>query len=299
MSKYIPKSQLIPSDQVDLLGQLQDQNRLIKAGESLSGYVAYVIDGEESQAMMDKGVAYLSVLSPSTDPNAIIGLTDTSKEVSLPFFLALNSEMETVLIENTVRIQDRLSAELWGEKRLLAQIQDLVQESQDGISMKVKRVELTDLDLYEDYEESFQYFPNGQIILTLELEIDNQSDYDLLPVDSPLSAIINQDMIQSDYALITQVYGEKISAKSKGTLIKAFALDRGTYEARWQDEEIQFSYALMVENQDGPADEADSGGQATSSDEGENESETSEVRSQEGATNELPFFQFLPNCGGR
>lgn len=250
VTKYLPNSPLIPSDEVDLLSQLQSQNRLVKSGDRISGYLTYALDSEGVENFLSQGAAYLDILPPTTNADAIIGLTDTTQDVSFPFYLPLNREMELALQENALRIQDRLSAEFWGEKTLLAQGQDLKEENQEKITLRVKGIELTNLDLFEAFEESFQYFPNGQVILSVEMEIDNQSDYDVLPVDATLSAMINGDMIQSDYALITQVYGEKIPAKSKGKIIKAFALDRGTYEARWQDQEIQFAYSLLAENTD-------------------------------------------------
>jgi len=92
------------------------------------------------------------------------------------------------------------------------------------------------------------------VIVSLQIEIDNQSDHTLLPTDSLVNLVINGDTIQSDYILINELYGEHLDPGEKTTIIKTFALDKYTYQQNWQNQDIQIYIQVSsddsIDNQD-------------------------------------------------
>lgn len=244
---HYPVSGMYAYEQGNLLERL---NEPIEPGETVEGYLVYTVTSEDIKAITAIGAFSLAVLPPTLSNDGIVGLSAQSLGNELPFYLPVNQTVEDLLISQSQFIQDRVTAEWWGNKTLLASA-DLNEVVQDrDVTLTLKRVELSDFIPHEHYQESFQYFPNGVVILSIEIQIDNQSQSTLLPVDSEVAVDINDYHITSDYVLINEHYGEKLSPGESTTLIKTFALDKMTYQLYWQDKPMVFSIWLQTDEQE-------------------------------------------------
>lgn len=237
---------LYPFTGGNLVSDLATADHEIKAGQQVQGYLVFQLDSQQMDQMQDLDAFYLSMKPPTESKDAIIGLESSKLGAELPFHLPLNDATAQELLAKESLIQDRPVAEWWGNKTLLGQESLNQTQSDAGIQVTLLRAELAEFTAFEDYQESFQYFPNGQVLLTVEFEITNQSDYIILPVDSQIGAMINGDYIGAEYALINEVYGVKLAPGETITTVRTFALDKGTYMDRWEDQSIAFEVNLAL-----------------------------------------------------
>lgn len=233
---------------------LSDNHGAISPTSTVEGYLVYSLTKEDFEHIKEQNAFNLTVVPPRLDADSIVGLSSTDLGYVLPLYLPLTDTIEQELVDKNKQIQDRISAEWWGHKEILAD-EILEEKDTDGeVDFTLKRIEISDFTPKENYEETFQYFPNGQVIVSLQIEIDNQSEHTLLPTDSLVNLVINGDTIQSDYILINELYGEHLEPGEKRTIIKTFALDKYTYQQNWQNQDVQIYIQVSpddsIDNQD-------------------------------------------------
>lgn len=233
-----PDRDLYPFQEEDLIDSFSDMDMRLKPEQSQAGYLVFSLSRADMDRLKETPALFLSFLPPVDRPDTVYGLEDAAYGQDLPLYLPLNQTSAEALQVKEGLIQDRITAEWWGTKEVLAQEERALAQDQEGISVRLVRAELSDFVPFEAYEESFQYFPNGQVILTLEFEITNQSQWQVLPVDSQVGALIGEDYIGSDYSLINEVYGITLGPGESIRTIRSFALDRQTYLDRWQGQPI-------------------------------------------------------------
>ncbi|MBK0348613.1 hypothetical protein JDW15_08285 [Aerococcaceae bacterium zg-ZJ1578] len=214
------------------------------AGSTVEGYLAFALSKDDLEKAKALGSLYLTVVPPVASNDAIVGLEANELGSELPLFLPLNEKVEAELLENATHIQDRVTAEWWGTKNVLADENLNMTVTDNGVTFNLKRIEVSDFAPKEHHEESFQYFPNGQVIVSVEMEVVNRTEEVLLPVDSQVMLTINNNVINSDYVLINQLYGQRLEPGQSTTIIKSFALDKKTYQQNWQNKEILLNILL-------------------------------------------------------
>ena len=226
---------------------LSDNHGAISPTSTVEGVLVCRLAKEDFEHIKEQNAFNLTVVPPRLDADSIVGLSSTDLGYVLPLYLPLTDTIEQELVDKNKQIQDRISAEWWGHKEILAD-EILEEKDTDGeVDFTFKRIEISDFTPKENYEETFQYFPNGQVIVSLQIEIDNQSEHTLLPTDSLVNLVINGDTIQSDYILINELYGEHLEPGEKRTIIKTFALDKYTYQQNWQNHDSTVVESTEVE----------------------------------------------------
>lgn len=252
-----PSHDLYPLESGNLAQILLENQGELAAQSAVEGYLVYGVGDEALEEILELGSFYLTVVPPRQSLNQIIGLDSTVLGEELPLFLPVDSKAETQLSLNAGYIQDRLTTEWWGEKTLLANDQLNERQEDADIAVTLKQVELADFETKTAYEEVFQNFVHGQVIVSLEYEIENNSDFSVLPIDGEASLVINGDEIQSDYLLINEHYGKVLEPGQSSTVIKTFALDKMRYQELWQGEEIYISINVPVNGVDEVAEEVE------------------------------------------
>lgn len=241
-----PSSELYPSLSGDLTGILKQSNGEIGPGMAVNGYVVYSFDAQEWKEASEFGNVYLTVVAPQADSDSIAGVGASVLGNDRALYLPLNEDVEEDLALNNQMIQDRLSTEWWGNKTLLAQ-ERINDTSEDGdVTTELINVEMSDFEPRESYKENFENFLYGQVIVSIEYKITNDSKYDLLPVDGTATLQIGDDAINSDYVLINDYNGTILKPGESYTTIKTFALDKMRYQELWQGEPIYIAINAPV-----------------------------------------------------
>lgn len=246
-----PSSALYPSRSGDLTKILEQNNGEIGPSRTVNGYIIYSFGQDEWEEASELGNVYLTVVPPQSDADAISGVGASLLGDERILHLPLNEETETQLSENNQMIQDRLSSEWWGNKTILAK-EELNQVSEDednDVSVELLRAEISDFEPRDIYEENFQNFGYGQVIVSIEYEITNNSENKLLPVDGIATLQIGDDAINSDYVLINDYNGTVLEPGDSYTTIKTFALDKLRYQETWQGEPIYIAVNTPVKHE--------------------------------------------------
>lgn len=241
-----PSADLYPSQTGELVNIFEQNNNEIGPSQTVNGYVVYGLGAKEWEEVAEAGNVYLTVVAPQTNPNAISGIGASELGDERLLYLPVNKQVEEDLLINNATIGDRLSTEWWGDKELLASESMNEKDSDGDVTVELLRVELSDFTPHSTYEANFQNFTYGQVIMSIEYKITNNSEYDLLPVDGQASLQIGEDPIHSDYVLINDFNGTVLEAGENFTTVKSFALDKMRYYEVWQDEPIYIAVNIPV-----------------------------------------------------
>lgn len=246
MSKF-PDSVLYPAPSGDLMKILSAVDGEIGPGMTVEGYLTYSLTLSEWQTAKSNGSIYLSVMPPQSNLSAMVGAGTSNLGEERDLFLPLNSETNELLIQNGQRVPDRLTSEWWGDKIVLAE-ESINETVENGdVTIRINRIEMSDFIPQPHYELNFQNFMFGQIIVSIELEVVNHSEFNLLPIDGRATLQIGEDMIHSDYTLINELYGTVLESGESLTVIHSFALDKMRYQQVWQKHPINISLSIPVE----------------------------------------------------
>ncbi|UUX33972.1 hypothetical protein [Fundicoccus culcitae] len=231
---FLPSQTLYPSASGNLSQILLQNNGEITAGTMVEGYVVYGLNASALESIQAAESFYLNVVPPRQNVDEIVGLGANLLGNELPLFLPITDEAEEEISLNNTYIQDRLTTEWWGTKTLLAAEDVSLTDSDQDVHYQVEKIEVADFEPFENYVDAFQNFNYGQVIVSVQYTVDNQSQHAILPVDGDASLVIGEDEIKSDYALINQLYGEVLQPGESMTVIKTFALDKMRYYDVWQ-----------------------------------------------------------------
>ncbi|WP_124057516.1 DUF5068 domain-containing protein [Vaginisenegalia massiliensis] len=279
-AKVYPSSALYPESSGNLTEILLANKGLLKAGDVVEGYLVYGLGQDSLQTINKNGYFYLTVVPPKANQNDLVGTSQSEFGMEQKLFLPINESQSQQILANDKLIQDRLVSEWWGNKTLLAQ-EELNQEvNQEGLKVKLKRMEIADFEPHDAYKDSFQNFVYGQIIVTAELELINESQETILPVDGMATLEIEGEPINSDYVLINESYGQAVKPGESMRFIKVFALDKKHYQTVWQDKKMSLQIDLPVQS-----DQIEN--QASQS---ESTDDTQNVTSDQAAVSENSYF---------
>lgn len=241
-----PSADLYPSQTGELVNIFEQNNNEIGPSMTVNGYVAYGLGAQEWEEVSEAGNVYLTVVAPQTDPNAISGIGASELGDERVLYLPVNEQVEADLLINNATIGDRLTTEWWGDKEILASEMMNEKDSDGDVTVELLAVELSDFTPHSSYEANFQNFTYGQVIMSIEYKVTNNSEYDLLPVDGQASLQIGEDPIHSDYVLINDFNGTVLEAGESYTTVKSFALDKMRYYEVWQGEPIYIAVNIPV-----------------------------------------------------
>ncbi len=227
-----PNNELYPLPNGNLSKIMAAANYVVPQDSHVEGYLAFGIGEEMYQMMQEVGYFTLNTDFSPQDQQSV----GSSVEAKLP--IPLNDEMAQAIKNNEQMLNDRLTNEWWGNKALLAEAQPKDTQEDEDVAVTLNAIQVTDFEAFESYQSVFENFLSGQVIVTAEFTVENNTDETILPLDGDISLMINGDEIHDDYLLINQLYGERLEPGEEMTMVRSFALDKQRYADYWQDEEI-------------------------------------------------------------
>lgn len=240
-----PSTALYPMQSGNLADILLSNSGEMAPQTAVEGFLIYGVGAEATKGILDAEKFYLTVVPPRQNLSQIVGLGANPLGEELPLYLPTTDEMAEQLLKNMTYIQDRLTTEMWGNKEIIATQQlSQTETSDEGVAVTLNRIEVSEFQPNEAYEEAFQYFTYGQIIASIEYEVTNNSDFDILPIDGAVSLVINGDEIKDDYVLINELYGKTLKSGQSYTVVKSFALDKMSYADNWQGNDFYISISI-------------------------------------------------------
>ncbi|AXY25993.1 hypothetical protein CL176_08265 [Suicoccus acidiformans] len=242
-----PSSQLYPLDTGNLRDIMTYAGGQIEGRSAVEGYIVYGLSEDALDSILAEGDFFLSIPVSQASADEVVGLSQGDNTIELPFYLPTNIENEQLLLDNRRSIQDRVALELWGAKDILATADLSESSTEEQVELTLVKGEIYDLALRPAYEASFRYFPQGQIIVSLVFEVENKSEYPIMPYEGQASLTIQEDLIQSDPQLVIDSGPRVINPGERGKFVKSFALDKLRYQAFWQGEPIGIAVNIPTE----------------------------------------------------
>ncbi|WP_028125204.1 hypothetical protein [Eremococcus coleocola] len=280
---------LYPSQSGNLQTIVNDSQSKLQGKASVDGYLVFSLTKDLEEQISREGHLKLSMNEPTPIDDKGVQLDLGNK---LALFLPISEESETMIVSQSQFIADRLTTEFWGQKTELAAQNLETSQEEEGVTLTTKRVEVTDFAPFEHYEEIFKNFEFGQVIVSIEYEISNQTEQTIYPVDGQSRLIIGEDPIEADYVLINEEYGQGVEPGQSKRIIQTFALDKKRYQEVWQGQDYQFE--IIIPNQS-RADQSDTGlTVAQSEDSGEEETSSESSLEEQEAQNFVYVISYQP-----
>ncbi len=241
---YSNDRDLIPEEDQLPVKLSPDNDYLVKAGETVSGYVAYPFGQDDLTKIL--GLSTVSVEVPEAQANK--GKFDAPIGSPGKFSLSLNKQGSEKVAADKTFYQDKATVDNLGEKKMLKEKSNINQ------SQKLEKVNIT-LDGYQFTEFTpnsveaprFNNFKNGIVLLTMKFKLDNKGSEDiaLSPISSTLKLNDGAEYTLNEGMLLNYGYNEMIKSGTSGELLQVFTLDKEQYEKIWKNKSFEVEIGPM------------------------------------------------------
>lgn len=215
-----------------------DTGYLLKAGEEVTGYVAYSFGATDLQKINELATVTVMVPKPFAEKDAF----GTSFGSEGRFELALNTEGAEKIASNTAFYQDRVTVENWGEKEMLKEKSGINESQQLGdVNVTLDGYQFTAFTPNEVEAPRFSNFKNGIVILTAKFKLDNKASSEIgmsfmtsrLTVNDGSQYLLNENM------LLNYRDANNIKPGEAGELLQVYAFDQEQYEKIWKEKAFE------------------------------------------------------------
>ncbi|MEB2282715.1 DUF5068 domain-containing protein [Lysinibacillus xylanilyticus] len=231
--KYlIPEEDQLPTK----LGYKTDY--LLKAGEEVTGYIAYPFGETDLAKINELGTVTVMVSKPFTEKGNY-GSTFGSDG---RFNVALTTNGSKKVASNSSFYQDKVTMDNMGEKTMLKEKSDINESKKIGdVNAILEGYQFTKFTPNEVEAPRFSNFTNGVTLLTVKFKLENKakSEIGLSSMSSKLTVNDGKQYSLSEGMLVNYNYNEVIKAGENGELLQVFVLDQEQYEKIWKDKAFE------------------------------------------------------------
>ncbi|MFJ5564236.1 DUF5068 domain-containing protein [Lysinibacillus xylanilyticus] len=207
---------------------------LLKAGEEVTGYIAYPFGETDLAKINELGTVTVMVPVPLTEKekyDATIGSEGR-------FNLALNTGGSKKVSSNSSFYQDKVTMDNMGEKKMSKEKSDINESKKIGdVNAILEGYQFTQFTPNEVEAPRFSNFTNGVTLLTVKFKLENKatSEIGLSSMSSKLSVNDGMQYLLSEGMLLNYKYNDVIKTGETGELLQVFVLDQEQYEKIWKD----------------------------------------------------------------
>nr|WP_245975381.1 DUF5068 domain-containing protein [Oceanobacillus chungangensis] len=240
-------------DLLPLEGQLPsilapDNDYLLKAGETVTGYYTYPFGKEHLSSALDASTVSVEI------PEPILEKGDFGSSIGKKgkFTLSLNEDGAEKVAADAAFYQDRVTSENMGEKKMLEEAEGLSKSEAIGdVNVTLDGYQFTEFTPNEVEAPRFENFTNGIVLLTAKFNLDNKGSEAIGLTLTPSKLTVNdgaQYMLQEGM-LLDYSYDDLIEAGESGELLQIYALDKEQYDKIWKDKAFEIEIGPF-KNQD-------------------------------------------------
>ncbi|MCL1694445.1 DUF5068 domain-containing protein [Lysinibacillus sp. BPa_S21] len=228
----IPEESQLPTK----LGYKTDY--LLKAGEEITGYIAYPFGETDLAKINELGTVTVEVPKPYTEKENYSSTLGSDGR----FNLALNRDGSKKVASDSSFYQDKVTLDNMGEKKMLKEKSDINESKKIGdVNAILEGYQFTQFTPNEVEAPRFSNFTNGVTLLTVKFKLENKatSEIGLSAMTSKLSVNDGMQYSLSEGMLLNYKYNDVIKAGETGELLQVFALDQEQYEKIWKDKSFE------------------------------------------------------------
>lgn len=235
---YTNYKDLIPEDQ-QLPTKLNYQTGYeLKAGEEVTGYIAYPFGESHLAKINELGTVTVMVPLPITEKDKY----DTSIGSEGRFNLAINAQGSEKVSSNAAFYQDKATMDNMGEKKMLKEKSNINDSKPIGdVNAVLEGYQFTAFTPNEVEAPRFSNFTNGVTLLTVKFKLDNKttSEIGLSSLSSKLTVNDGTQYLLDEGMLLNYGYKDVIKAGETGELLQIYVLDQEQYEKIWKDKAFE------------------------------------------------------------
>ncbi|KOP80375.1 hypothetical protein AMS59_03005 [Lysinibacillus sp. FJAT-14745] len=211
---------------------------LLKAGEEVTGYIAYPFGETDLAKINELGTVAVEVPKPLTEKEKY----DSTIGSDGRFNLAINTDGSKKVASNSSFYQDKVTMDNMGEKTMLKEKSDINESKKIGdVNAILEGYQFTKFTPNEVEAPRFSNFTNGVTLLTVKFKLENKasSEIGLSSMSSKLSVNDGMQYALSEGMLLNYKYNDVIKAGETGELLQVFVLDQEQYEKIWKDKAFE------------------------------------------------------------
>ncbi|MED1559822.1 DUF5068 domain-containing protein [Bacillus paramycoides] len=234
----IPKEDQLPSK----LAPTNDY--LVKAGETISGYIAYPFGKDDLTKI--SSLSTVSVKVPTAQANK--GKFDAPIGNPGNFSLSLNKQGTEKVAADKTFYQDKATANNMGDKKMLKEKSSINNSQELGaVNVTLDGYQFTQFTPNSVEAPRFANFKNGIVLLTVKFKLDNKDAQDvaLSPISSTLRVNDGTQYTLSEGMLLNYDYNASVKTGTSGELLQVYTLDQEQYEKIWKDKTFEIELGPM------------------------------------------------------
>lgn len=235
---------IMSEDVVDLSSTMVKKERKLTAGESVTGFLAFNIDGPSLDDM--KKLAMVTMTFP-----AAYSKDEISKEARLgeevKIELPVTDKGEETIAEKAKFYPDKITVDNMGTKTLLKEKKDIAETADYGeAKVTFNGYQFTEFVPNETEAPRFSDFENGIVLMTASFTIKNDGDEIIAPSTSSATLNVNNDSqrIMSSGMLLPRTTDNEIKKGEDKEWIQVFAFDKEQYDKIWKDKDFSIKVNL-------------------------------------------------------
>lgn len=235
---------IMSEDVVDLSSTMVKKERKLTAGESVTGFLAFNIDGPSLDDM--KKLAMVTMTIP-----AAYSKDEISKEARLgeevKIELPVTDKGEETIAEKAKFYPDKITVDNMGTKTLLKEKKDIAETADYGeAKVTFNGYQFTEFVPNETEAPRFSDFENGIVLMTASFTIKNDGDEIIAPSTSSATLNVNNDSqrIMNSGMLLPRTTDTEIKKGEDKEWIQVFAFDKEQYDKIWKDKDFSIKVNL-------------------------------------------------------
>ncbi|MEH6976268.1 DUF5068 domain-containing protein, partial [Bacillus pseudomycoides] len=235
----IPKEEQLPTK------LSPSNNYLVKAGESISGYIAYPFGKDDLTKILE--LSTVSAKVPEAQANK--GKYDAPIGSAGNLALSLNKQGDQKVTTDKTFYQDKATAENMGEKTMLNEKSNINKSEQLGATkVTLDGYQFTKFTPNSAEAPRFGSFKNGIVLLTVKFKLDNKETEDISPssISSTLRVNDGAQYTLNQGMLLNYKYNDSIKTGTSGELLQIFILDQEQYEKIWKNKNFEIELGPMM-----------------------------------------------------
>ncbi|EJR01150.1 DUF5068 domain-containing protein [Bacillus mycoides] len=217
---------------------------LVKAGETISGYIAYPFGKDDLAKILSLSTVSVSV--PTAQANK--GKFDAPIGSPGNFSLSLNKQGAEKVAADKTFYQDKVTANNMGDKKMLKEQSDINNSQELGaVNVTLDGYQFAQFTPNSVEAPRFANFKNGIVLLTVKFKLDNKDTQDvaLSPISSTLRVNDGTQYTISEGMLLNYDYNASVKTGTSGELLQVYILDQEQYEKIWKDKSFEIELGPM------------------------------------------------------
>lgn len=218
----------------ELMPNLVKQKFEVKAGETMSGYVALTVKPEAMEKIEEHGSGMFefpgsySVEGSFKKDDAIV---EPKKEL-----ISLTDEGDKTTKSASSFYEDKATVENWGTKKLLVENEPKQEVEFQNVKVKFDGYQITEFVPNEDRASRFKNFETGSILMTIKLTVKNDSQETLKFGNTSATLTIGNSvkLMYENMLEISASIQEDLEQGKEDTRYLVFIMDKESYEKMYK-----------------------------------------------------------------